>query len=180
MNKDYQIISLLKKGDEKTIQHFYKEHKSEFSRFASRYEMAKDEISDVYQDAFIALCENARKGKLDELNSSLKTYFFAIGKYMIFGKMKSEKPAVLNEELKDFQIEWETESDLEPDENVNLLRDNLKKLGGQCQQILTLFYYEEKKLDHITEIMKYENKDVAKSQKARCLKKLKELIKNQS
>lgn len=177
MNKDDQIVSLLKKGDEKTIQRFYKEHKSEFFRFASRYEMTKDEISDVYQDAVIALCENARKGKLDALNSSLKTYFFAIGKYMIFGKMKKEKSTVLYEELKDVHIEWETDSALENEDNVKILRENLKKMGGQCLHILTLFYYEEKKLDEITEIMKYENKDVAKSQKARCLKKLKELIK---
>jgi DNA-directed RNA polymerase specialized sigma subunit len=42
---------------------------------------------------------------------------------------------------------------------------------------LQLFYYEEKKLDEIQEQLGYTSKDVLKSQKSRCLKQLKELIK---
>jgi DNA-directed RNA polymerase specialized sigma subunit len=53
----------------------------------------------------------------------------------------------------------------------------LKKLGEQCQKVLTLFYYEEKKLDEIQSLLGYTNKDVLKSQKSRCLKQLKDLTK---
>ena len=59
-----------------------------------------------------------------------------------------------------------------------MLQKGLNKLGDQCKKVLELFYYEEKKLDEIQSILGYTNKDVLKSQKSRCLKQLKELIKN--
>jgi RNA polymerase sigma factor (sigma-70 family) len=132
----------------------------------------------VYQDSIIALCENAKKGTIDNLESSLSTYLFSIGKYMIYRILKAKNkrisiaydnqlPQVLEDEYKEVYDESETA----------LLQENFKKLGEQCQKVLRLFYYEEKKLDEIQIELNYTNKDVLKSQKSRCLKQLKELIK---
>ena len=46
-------------------------------------------IEDIFQDALIALYENAQNGKLDTIKSSLKTYLFSISKFMLFKKFKS-------------------------------------------------------------------------------------------
>ena len=59
---------------------------------------------------------------------------------------------------------------------MQLLQQFFMQLGNQCKKIITLFYYEEKRLDEIVELLGYENKEVAKSQKSRCLKQLKNLI----
>jgi RNA polymerase sigma factor (sigma-70 family) len=177
MNNESQIIELLKKGDEKTIHFLYTEYKPGFLLFAAKYNLAKDDLLDVYQDAIVALCENAKKGNLDELKSAVKTYFFTIGKYMIYARLKKNNKTTPYENIDNFDFEWE---DLEEDKtNVQLisLREAFKELGEQCKKVLTLFYYEEKKLEEITQLMKYENKDVAKSQKSRCIKTLKELSK---
>ena len=47
---------------------------------------------------------------------------------------------------------------------------------GNCQKILELFYYQEKKLGDIVNALGYDNKDVVKSQKSRCIKQLRKLI----
>lgn len=177
MNDESQIIRLLKVSDEKTIHKLYVDYKSGFQMFANKYPIAKDAVLDIYQDAIVALCENAKKGKLDTLKSSLKTYLFAIGKYMIYSQLKKENKTITYENIEDVQFEWEDIPD-DGNEQLNLLRAVFSKLGGQCQQLLKLFYYEEKKLDEITLLLNYENKDVTKSQKSRCLKTLKELTIN--
>ncbi|MBA3985266.1 MAG: sigma-70 family RNA polymerase sigma factor [Flavobacteriales bacterium] len=178
MPKEPLIICQLKKGDEKTIRYIYNEFKPGFLLFAAKYNLEKEDLLDVYQDAIVALCENAKKGNLDTLKSSLKTYFFSVGKYMIYARLKMENQKVPYENIEGTHFEWAEEDEEEIyNSKISELRELFKMLGEQCQEILKLFYYEEKKLDEITLIMKYENKDVAKSQKSRCLKSLKELTK---
>ena len=83
--------------------------------------------------------------------------------------------------MEDF--EWdESDLGLERDDerqnetSIKIMQKALNQMGGKCKEILKLFYYQEMKLDEIVETMSYENKDVAKSQKSRCLKNLRKLI----
>jgi RNA polymerase sigma factor (sigma-70 family) len=171
------IIEKLKKGDEKTIHSIYVENKNGFSLFAARYNLQADDLLDIYQDSIIALCENAKKGTIDTLESTISTYLFSIGKYMIYKKLKSKNKAVsIDYDAQLTQVIEDNEED-ENDNEMILLQNNFKKLGEQCQKVLRLFYYEEKKLDAIQIELNYTNKDVLKSQKSRCLKQLKDLIK---
>ena len=176
MNRPETRIDLLKKGNEQAIQEIYNEYRTGFFLFAGKYKLDNEIILDVYQDAIMALCENAQKGKLDNLKSSLKTYFFAIGKYMIFAKLRDRNKNISFEKLENIHFEWEDYTKEKNDTDVLMLQASLSKMGGKCVEILRLFYYQEKDLDEITQLMRYENKDVAKSQKSRCLKKLKELL----
>ncbi len=177
MHKQINLIDLLKKNDEKAIKDFYNENKNGFILFAKRYNLDQDDVVDVYQDAIITLIENAKKGKIDNLQSSITTYFFSIGKFMIFQKLKKEKRTFSTDDFSNLEY---IEEDYNEDENnlqVALLQKGLDKLGEQCRKVLQLFYYEEKKLDEIQVELGYSNKDVLKSQKSRCLKQLKDLTK---
>lgn len=171
------LIEQLKSGDEKTIRKIYEDHKNGFLLFANRYALDKDELIDIYQDAVIALIENAKKGKIDELKSSLTTYLFGIGKFMIFQRLKKKNKTIPSDELERFELEYDDYSEDEMNIQLLSLREGLKKLGEQCLKVLTLFYYEEKKLDEIQALLGYTNKDVLKSQKSRCLKQLKDFTK---
>ena len=91
MKETERTVALLKKDDEKTIRDLYNEYRPGFLLFSNRYGLDKNQVLDIYQDAIIALCENAQKGHLDELTSSIKTYLFSIGKYMIFAQMRKKK-----------------------------------------------------------------------------------------
>lgn len=171
------LIDQLKSGDEKTIRKIYEDNKNGFLLFASRYALDKEELIDIYQDAVIALIENAKKGKIDELKSSLTTYLFGIGKFMVFQRLKKKNKTISSDEIENFEFEYDDYSEDEINIQLISLRENLKKLGEQCLKVLTLFYYEEKKLDEIQSLLGYTNKDVLKSQKSRCLKQLKDLTK---
>lgn len=177
---DETIKEYLKSNEDRSLLKLYDFYKNDFVHYIRRYGLSHDQILDIYQDAFIALRENARKGKLDVLGSSVKTYFFAIGKYMAFHQMKEDKKLLVVDSLDEFDFsDYFIESDLDElrESSIRNIQSAMAHLGGKCKELLTLFYYEERKLDEIVELMKYQNKDVAKSQKSRCIKSLKELVK---
>lgn len=178
---DEQLIAQLKQRDRNALKTVYHDYKTEFLKFMSRYNADSDVLEDIFQDALIVLYENAQSGKLDTLKSTIKTYLFGTGKFMLFKHFRDSKKEVPTEETYLFdRYEQAVIEDVYEDEGMNdyqaKLVANFKKLGEKCREILELFYLQSMKLDEITVTQGYENKDVAKSQKSRCLKSLKQLI----
>ena len=180
---DDQIIAQMKQRDRHALKTVYLDYKTEFLKFMSRYDATDDVLEDIFQDAIIVLYENAQTGKLDTLKSSLKTYLFGTGKFMLFKYFRNAKKEVPTEKTLLFDhYEQSVIEDVSDDEGMNdyqaKLIANFKKLSKKCQEILELFYIQGMKLDEITLAQGYDNKDVAKSQKSRCLKSLRKLIAN--
>jgi len=178
---DGQLIEALKMRDRHALKNVYLDYKTEFLKFMSRYNAETDVLEDIFQDALIVLYENAQSGKLDDLKSTVKTYLFGTGKFMLFKHFRDAKKEVPTEQTYIFdQYEQAVLQDVYEDEGLNDYQAKLvmsfKKLGEKCRQILELFYLQGMKLDEITQTQGYENKNVAKSQKSRCLKSLKQLI----
>lgn len=174
MNNNQKLIEEIKSNNPKALQEFYNNNKTSFLLFFNRYNLSADDALDIYQDAIIALVENAKRGKIDNLQSSLTTYLIGIGKYMVFQKFKKEKRTISTDDFKNMEYEEEVVEE-EISIQVLLLQTAFDKIGEKCRKVLQLFYYEEKKLDEIQIELGYSNKDVLKSQKSRCLKQLKDL-----
>src|SRR5690554_2548946 len=176
MDKDF--IEKIRNGDVETLEALYNRYRSEFLFFLKKYNIDRDDCLDIYQESVIALYQNAQKGKLENLKSSLKTYLFAIGKYKAIEQFKMTKinETSIEQVSLDHLKTHIPEEDLPP--RVLAIKYYLNKLGKTCKDVLTLFYYEEKKLNEIAYLLNYKNSDVVKNQKARCVKKLKSLIHN--
>lgn len=179
--RDEQLIAQLKKRDRNALTSVYQDYKNEFFRFMSRYNAEENTLEDIFQDALIVLYENAQAGKLDQLKSTLKTYLFGTGKFMLFKHFRDSKKEVSTGEDYVFDnyeqgVIEDVYEDEGPSDYQKLLVSNFKKLGDKCREILELFYLQGLKLEEIVSVQGYENKNVVKSQKSRCLKSLKELI----
>jgi RNA polymerase sigma factor (sigma-70 family) len=175
MTKDQLLIDKIKQLDNNALRDVYMQQKKHFMAFFSKYNIAVDDILDIYQDSIVAFCENVRKGKLDDIKSTISTYIIAIGKYKVYAFLKKENKEISLDLHTEISDSLRVEEINEDDERITILQRAFKELGEKCREILTMFYYESKKLDEIQERMQYENKDVLKSQKSRCLKRLKEL-----
>lgn len=169
------LTTQIKNDDHQAIQKIYEDNRKGFILFASRYDIEKEDILDVYQDAIIVLIENIKKGKAEDLKSTLNTYLFSIGKFMIFQRMKKKGRVVRSEDWEKVEFEDYFSDESEKNDQTKLLQEGLKKLGDQCRHLLSLFYYEEKKLEEIQYLLGYSSKNVLKTQKSRCLKQLKDL-----
>lgn len=176
---DDSLIKALKNDDRSVLKSVYLNNKMAFIAFANRYELSNDDVLDVYQDAIIALRENALKGHLDGLKSELKTYLFSIGKYMIYNRLKEKNKLFVSETIEepdDFDELKITDIGYDFSPRQRQLQKAFKQLGEQCQNVLNLFYFRGYTLDDIVTKLNYNNKDVVKSQKSRCLKTLKDII----
>lgn len=176
MEEEREFLARLKTDPDGEITRVYDAYRADFIRFANRYAVASEDVLDVYQDAIIVLFEHARLGKLEGLKSSVKTYLFGVGKYMLLKRLKKSGTQPFTDD-RILDMPDEVYDETLHQERVGAIQLGLAHLGEQCRKILRLFYYEGKSLDEIQAMMGYTNKDVLKSQKSRCLKQLKDLTK---
>lgn len=172
----------LRQGSELAFKQIYEQNRDKFLNFARRYHLSDEENIDIYQDAYIIFHDNVMSGKIKELTSSISTYLFSIGKYLIFDRMRKNKKTVNSEYnldiVRDDESVIET-LDFDTDEltpEQMLLRKHFATLGKQCQELLTLFYYRGYTIREIMEAVDYNSENVVKAAKSRCMKTLRERI----
>jgi len=177
-----EILQKIKNNDQRVIADFYKSHRNEFIAYAmKKYRVSADICKEIYQEAFLAMYRNIITGKLIQLQSSLKTYLFQIGKNQIMNELKRSARSVDVDgaEFRDNSIQHKFddsgENDLIKLKKINM---SLLKLSEKCRELLRLFYFEKKKHDEIMLIMNYTTIDSVKTQKYKCFKKLENLVKS--
>ena len=175
-------IDILIHSNPKEIGLLYNNHRNAFLHFGKKYGLDYDDLTDIYQEAFIALRNHAINGKLNEVESSLKTYLFGIGKFMIYDLLKERKRTLSYEPNLHIQDDIDSISYENKEEELSIQQHLLKKffnkLGKKCQEMLTLFYSRGLSIDDIIEHTDYTSSSVVRSQKSRCIKTLREMIKS--
>ena len=176
--KAAEWIEGVRNGDQSLIDQFYFNYRADFLQWAeAKYKLGEDDLADIYQNAVIALYENVVTGKLENLQSNLKTYLYGIAKNLILKSFRRSKMESNHQEA--ITEHWVTQF-LTDDSHLESMRECVKKLMYQmeepCKTILELFYYQNHSIEMIAQAMKYQSKDVAKTQKSRCLKTLKNNI----
>lgn len=177
---DQSLIDILIHSNPKEISKLYYLHRSAFFYFGKKYGVDQDSMADIYQDAFVVLRKQAIQGKLEVVNSSLKTYLFGIGKRMIFNHYKQHKNTVslepklhiANDNIEKITFDEPVELSVEQ----RLLQTFFNKLGKRCKEMLILFYYRGLTVEEIAEKEGYDNTNVVSSQKSRCIKQLRAMI----
>ncbi len=184
MKNDQAEITLevLRKGSDSVLKKVYEENRGKFLNYAKRFGLSEDENIDVYQDAYVIFYDNIMNGKIERFTSSISTYLFSIGKYLIFDRMRKNKKTVgSNFDLSIVKDETAAVDDLELEtpeltRKQQLLQKHFNTLGKQCQELLTLFYYRGFTIQEIMESENYNSENVVKAAKSRCMKSLRERI----
>ena len=126
------------------------------------------------------------KGKGGKVFSgNLTTYFMGIAKLKYlewsrenqFSLSDIEKMRMQNEH--DIQQFHDLLYDRDDVEMLEIIADCVSKMSKQCNQILTMFYYEEKTLDDImVELRTFESKNALKTRKYKCMEELRKSAKS--
>lgn len=178
-NIDNNIIKSIRDGDYKEVVTFYDLYKKDFVRWAiSKFPVTKDDALDIFQDTMIALIKNIRKGKIEKFDYSVKSYIYAIGRNLLLNKVKFEKR--YDNEIDESTAEKIAQEVLvfpdKAEHNTQLIDQLLYKLGEPCYTILKLFYYHNYSLESIAREIGSKTANVARAQKARCIKTLKDMF----
>ncbi|WP_158964053.1 RNA polymerase sigma factor [Myroides fluvii] len=176
MSREKRVIKQIQAGEQKAIEEVYMLYKKEFTLFAGRFAISEQDTADIYQDSIIAMYENILAGDLKVFSSSIKTYLFAIGKYKIYNRLNVK---IVTEDFVDYEFLLKQEKEEEwaiEEEQLAQVLSSYQLLGHRCQEVLTLFYYENLSMEQIKQKLNYASSDVVKSQKSRCIKQLKALV----
>ena len=155
----------------------YLETREEFLAWArKRSKLSENDLLDIYQQSMIVLYEKHISDSNLQLTSSLKTYLFGIAQNIMLKQHRKERVVQLHaHRLKEHWL-FQGNLDYEVENRLSKVMDALQNLGENCRRIISLFYLSGMTLQEISDELNYGSSDVAKTQKSRCVKKLKEVI----
>ena len=177
---DIEYIRGFKQNDERVISIFYKGIRpSFFSFFRMRYSKDDTYILDLFQDSCIVLWKNIQHGKLTEesLKSALSTYFLSIGKYTMMAKDRKFKEIVEDDELNRLSFVEDDSGELQKRvELEDFVYRMVSEMKPPCDKLLKAQYWDKLSGVEIAEKYGYSGPDSVKTQKSKCIKKLRPLI----
>jgi RNA polymerase sigma factor (sigma-70 family) len=169
-----EIIDRLQKGDREVLIDLYKEHEDMIKKFVRENNGKDEDAEDLLQDALVVLWQNSRKPDF-KLESKSSTYIYAVVKNLWLKQLDKRKRVVSEEYIKPHQ---HSETPINNDMDLALVRNMLGEMGEICQQILLMFYFDGFDMKTIAKANNLANSDVAKSKKHQCLKELASKVKS--
>ncbi|MBI2259580.1 MAG: sigma-70 family RNA polymerase sigma factor [Flavobacteriia bacterium] len=184
MINEKNIISQIKQGNENPLLEIYKLYRNEFIKWSIKnYKASEEQAKDSFQEAMIIFHQNIISGQLTELDTSLKTYLFQIGKFKVLNLQKKESRVVTYNDLVQVIKGNELNDYMEEEDkiyNKEQISKAIAKLPEDCQKVLKLYYFDEFDMESIARELNYKNADTAKSKKSICMKRLIEELKKLS
>ncbi len=170
------IEQIFVQNDGRSIAKFYQSNFNKTRSYVLKNSGTEADAKDIYQEAFIVLWRKVTEERgFIKSESSAAGFLYQVSKHKWLDQLKSSR-LKLKAELLDNQSYKQPQS--EEDENevrLKEMKEGFNKLGAQCRELLTLFYYADKSMDEIGETLQL-NSASARNQKYRCMKKLRELV----
>lgn len=170
--------------DNREVSRIYSELRAGFFAYNRiTFPMIREEDrEEIYNDSFIALCNNISSGKLQQLTCSLQTYINQIGKNKTIDFLRKTNP---EQSLPNYEIiGCGNELDVTDDDNDAITIERQEEIyrlvtdmeNDTCRKILFGFYWQHYSMEMLAELTGLNNADVAKSTKVRCFTKLRNAV----
>lgn len=181
--KEQQLLEGIANNDRKITEQVYRDHYKQVQAWVQGRGGTADDGEDVFQDAMTVLFQKSQNEEF-RLSCKIGTYLVAVSKYIWYKKLEQQnrRPDFLpfdsgDEETKDTQV-YEDDIKIQEEREVHFeqLNTAMKALGEPCSSLLKAFYNEQKSMQQIASQFGYTNPDNAKTQKYKCLARLKKLF----
>lgn len=164
---------------EQAIQQLYEEHGSIAKSFIMGKGGTAQDADDIFQETVVSFIETVQKGKFRQ-ESGIRTFLISISKNLWYNEIRRRQRAGHREKL--YVADFETADTALDDvignrELKSQLSQMLNELGESCKKILELYYYENLSMKEIVSHMHYENEQVVRNKKYKCLQQLTDKMK---
>ena len=140
-----------------------------------------EDAEDIFQEVVLVFIEILKKDKFRG-ESSVSTFLYALTRNIWLNELNKRDKSKKRD--KKFEIGKGT-TDLDVSHviasremNIQLM-ELVDKLGETCRKILLAFYFESRSIREILTSLKYENEQVVRNKKYKCLKQLEQMITGQ-
>jgi len=177
IEQDRILLEGIAAEDKDAIEQLYREHYNMVQTMVVSNAGSKDDAADLFQETVIVLFEKVRLGNFD-LQCLLKTFIYSVARRLWLKKLQQQQRYTSQPEgLEDsVPVEDEIEAHLKKQNDFTIMESAMAKVGEPCKSLLEAYYLQKKHMNVIAQEFGYTNADNAKTQKYKCLVRLKKLF----
>jgi RNA polymerase sigma factor (sigma-70 family) len=181
MLTDKDLLIAIEKGGsaaDDAIRHLYREYFGLLANYVTSNNGDEQDAEDIFQDVVIAFINLARGGKFRG-ESSIKTFLYTLNRNIWLNELKRRGRAEQRKNRYESlgpKLETDVHTALEYRQTTAELTKVISQLGEVCKKILLLFYYENWSMKERLEQLDYENEQVVRNKKSKCLKQMEQLV----
>jgi RNA polymerase sigma factor (sigma-70 family) len=178
---DAELLAAISRGDQlnNAIYFIYQQYSRTIQSFILANSGIPADAEDIFQETVVIFIDLIKKDKFRG-EASVKTFLTAIARNLWLNELKKrersenrEKAFENNRDLTELDISQHMANQ----EVKQQFLEVLGKLGENCKKLLTLCYYENMSMKDIVHHLPYENEQVVRNKKYKCLQSLTEMIK---
>ncbi len=174
---ELELLKGLAGNDRQAVETIYKQHYAVIQSFILNNHGTSDDASDIFQEAMVVLYEKAMDPAFS-LQCQIRTYLYSVSRRLWLKRLHQMQRFGNTIESMDETVP--VEEDLEEQERKNaaftMLEHAIQHLGEPCKSLLESYYVKQQNMQEIAESFGYTNADNAKTQKYKCLMRLKKLF----
>ena len=173
---DKDVVRRIKQNDRSVLGEIYHAYQRMIFKYVINHGGRTEDAEDIVNDTIIILWQNVNNNSF-ELSSKISTYLFAIAKNLWRTESRKKRKMIeLEDGTPEITVENKILENISYNETHYQLDIALQKLGAPCKEILLYYYFEERSMQNIAEIMGFANSDVVKAKKYQCKKQLEKLL----
>ncbi|HEY8687937.1 MAG TPA: sigma-70 family RNA polymerase sigma factor [Chitinophagaceae bacterium] len=177
LEQEQLLLQGLAANDKKAVETIYRENYSTIQSFIVKNNGYPDDARDIFQEAMIVLYEKVCTGSF-ELTCQIKTYLYSVCRRLWLKRLQQMQRYNSSAESIEEVVSVEEELNVHEKRNTDLIvmESALGKIGEPCKSLLEAYYLQKKSMPEIAEFFGYTNADNAKTQKYKCLVRLKKIF----
>jgi RNA polymerase sigma factor (sigma-70 family) len=177
LEQDKFLLEGLAAEDKATIEQLYRDQYNMVQSLVVNNNGSSDDAADIFQETMIVLFEKVKSGTF-ELNCRLKTFIYSVAKRLWLKKLQQQQRYSSNtDHLEEtVPVEEELELHMKKQNDFTIMESAMSKIGEPCKSLLQAYYLQKKQMTEIAQDFGYTNADNAKTQKYKCLVRLKKLF----
>ena len=171
------LLKGLAANDRKSVETVYKMNYNLVHSLVINNNGTADDAKDIFQEAMIVLYEKSRNSSF-ELNCQIRTYVYSVARRLWLKRLQqagrfsgdighAEQTVPVDDDLEDQQRK---------DVDFGIMEKSMGSLGEPCRGLLEAFYLQKRQMQDIAQQFGYTNAENAKTQKYKCLMRLKKLF----
>jgi RNA polymerase sigma factor (sigma-70 family) len=171
------LLRGLAQNDKESIETIYRENYTMVQAFILNNNGTVDDARDIFQEVMMVLYEKSGLETFS-LSCQLKTYVYSVSRRLWLKRLQQLNK--FNSRVDSLEETVPVEEEVEEHEKKNadfiLMEHAMSKIGEPCKSLLDAYYLQKKSMQEIATDFGYTNAENAKTQKYKCLIRLKKLF----
>jgi RNA polymerase sigma factor (sigma-70 family) len=179
---DTELVANLRSGSrmDETIKAIYRDYFDGLCWYVMNNSGSRQDAEDVFQEVVVSFIELVQKDKFRG-ESTVKTFLFSLNRHTWLNELKRKGRALTREEKYEKGQEGivtDVSLVIADRESKQQVMNLVGQLGEACKKILVMFYYENLSIKEMLDALDYENEQVVRNKKYKCMKQLEQMIKD--